>query len=232
MTGEQRGQDVPSVEQHAPHPGEVIQTDLVDEDALRLDPEHVCEVALEADRDVAQADRTMSRVEQRASDDADRIREVDDPRVAARQLADAVGDLQHDGNGSHRLREAARPGRLLADAAASERDRLVAEPRRLPADADLNEHEVRVLDGAVEVRRERQLPAPAGPVEHARSEPADDVEPLVVDVINASSSTSTALSPDTSSGVYVEPAPTTATFIPLPPSTSRPRRTPSARGRR
>ena len=38
---EQLGQDVAAVEEHAPHPREVVEPDLVDDDALRLDAEQV-----------------------------------------------------------------------------------------------------------------------------------------------------------------------------------------------
>ena len=62
---EQLGQDVAIVEEHAPNPREVVEPDLIDDDALRLDAEQVREVALEADRDVAEADRAMTGVEQR-----------------------------------------------------------------------------------------------------------------------------------------------------------------------
>ena len=160
----------------------MVEADLVDDHALRLHTEQVGDAALEADRNVAEADGAMAGIEQRPRDDPDGVREVDDPGVRAGELAHAVGDLQHHRHGAHRLREPAGAGRLLADAAAGERDRLIAQARRLPADADLHEHEVRAFDRTVEVGREREITAPAGAVEHARREPADDVEPLVVHV--------------------------------------------------
>ena len=111
------------------------------------------ELALKADRDVAEPDRAVAGVEQRAGDDPDRVREVDDPRVRRGALAHALGDLEHDGHRAHRLGEAAGAGRLLADAAARERHRLVREARRLAADADLDEHEVGAVDARGRGRR-------------------------------------------------------------------------------
>ena len=61
----------------------MVEAHLVDDDALRRDAEQRRETALEPDRDVAEADGAMPCVEQRARDDADRVREVDDPRVRA-----------------------------------------------------------------------------------------------------------------------------------------------------
>ena len=95
----------------------------------------------------------MAGVEQRARDDADRVREVDDPGASAPELANAVGDLEHDRHRAQRLGEPAGARRLLADAAAGERHRLVGEPRLLAADADLDEHEVGAVERAVEVAR-------------------------------------------------------------------------------
>ena len=112
--------------------------------------------ALEPDRDVAEPDRAVARIEERPRDDPDGVREVDDPGAVGRELARPVGDREDNGNRAQRLRQAARAGRLLADAAARERDRLVGEPRLLAADADLDEDEVGAVEGAVEVARERR----------------------------------------------------------------------------
>ena len=64
VLGEQARQHVLTVEQHAAYPGEVVEPDLVDDDAARLDPEPAREAALEADRDVAEADGAVAAVEQ------------------------------------------------------------------------------------------------------------------------------------------------------------------------
>ena len=62
----------------------------------------------------------VARVEQRARDDPDRIREVDDPGAVRGALAHALGDLEHDRHGAQRLREARRrrssPGRCSRSA--------------------------------------------------------------------------------------------------------------------
>ena len=75
----------------------MVETDLADGDALRRDAEQRGDPALEADRDVAEAAGAVAVVEQRAGDDADRVREVDDPRVRGGALAHALGDLEHTG---------------------------------------------------------------------------------------------------------------------------------------
>ena len=183
MVGQQVRQDVVAVEQQAPDPGQVVQPDLVDEHALGLDPEHARGGALDADRDVAQADGAVTRVEQAAGDDPDRVGEVDDPGVLGGQLAHALGDLEHDGDGAQRLAEPAGAGRLLADAAAGERDRLVGEAGLLAADAELDQDERSALERAVEVVGDRQRSLEAGGVEHPRGEAAHDLAPLRVDVL-------------------------------------------------
>ena len=149
----------------------------------RLDAEHAGGRALEPDRDVAEPDGAVARIEQRPRDDPDRVREVDDPGAVGRELARPVGDREHDGNRAQRLGEAARAGRLLADAAARERHRLVGEPRLLAADADLDEHEVGSVERSVEIVRQRQSAREPVPLEHPSGEPADDLEPLGVDVL-------------------------------------------------
>ena len=125
----------------------------------------------------------MPCVEQRARDDPDRIREVDDPGVVGRELADALGDAEHNGHRSHCLGESARAGRLLPDAATGQRHRLVREPRLLATDPDLDEDEVGAIDGAVEVVRDDELSLEAFPLEHASRKPADHLAPLGVDVL-------------------------------------------------
>ena len=125
----------------------------------------------------------MPCVEQRAGDDPDRVREVDDPRIGPGELADAVGDLEHDRDGAHRLRESARAGRLLADAAAGKRRGLVVQAGSLAADADLHEDEVGALDGGVELAAQREFAAKADAVEHPLGQPTDDLEPPSVDVV-------------------------------------------------
>ena len=62
------------------------------------------------------------------------------------------------------------------------RQRLVAEARGLAADAQLDEDEVGAVDGGVAIRRPDEPARPALPAEHPLGEPADDLEPLGVDV--------------------------------------------------
>ena len=179
MVRKELRQDVGAVEAHGADPCQVVQPDLVYIDAFRRDVELGRERALEADRDVAQADGAVAGVEQRSRDDPDRVGEVDDPRVRRR----ALGDLEHDGDGAHRLGEAPCARRLLTDAAAAKRHRLVAEPRRLAADTDLDEDEGGAVESAVEVRRPHEGAAVFLAREHALRQAADDLEPLRVDVV-------------------------------------------------
>ena len=131
----------------------MVQPDVLELDPLRRDAEPRREPPLEPDRDVAQPDRPMAVVEQRLADDPDRVREVDDPVVRRREPAGPLGDVEHDRHRPQRLREAARPGRLLADRAESRRKRLVDEAGRLAADAELDDHEVGAVERRVERRR-------------------------------------------------------------------------------
>lgn len=100
------------------------------------------EAALEADRHVAQPDALVPGLEQRPGDDADRVGEVDDPGVR-RGPSDPLGDVEHHRDRTHRLRQAARAGGLLAHAAALQRPRLVLVASGLAADPQLQQHRVR-----------------------------------------------------------------------------------------
>ena len=180
---EQVGKRLGAVDEHAPDPGEVVEADLVDEHAARLDLEQARDQPLDADRDVAEADRAVSGVEKRTRDDPDGVREVDDPGVRRGQLAHALRDLEHDRNGAHRLRESAGARRLLPDAAARERDRLVGEPGVLAADAQLENDERRAVDRRVEVVRDEERPLEPVALEHPARHRADDRAPLRVDVV-------------------------------------------------
>ena len=125
----------------------------------------------------------MAAVEQRAGDDADGVREVDDPGVRRSDRAHALGDLEHDRHGAHRLRKAARTGRLLTDAPARERRRLVAESRVLAADPNLDQDEVGGLDGGVEVSGHVEPALESLSREHPSRHAADHVAPGGVDVL-------------------------------------------------
>ena len=180
---EQDRQHVLAVQAHRAHPRQVVEADLVDDDPLGLDPEQPRERALEPDRDVAQADRAVAGVEQRAGDDPDRVREVDDPRAGRGPFPGACRDLEHDRHRAKRLGESPGSGRLLPDTAAREGHRLVPEPRGLAADPDLDQHEVGAVERPVEIAGPHEVAGEPLPREHPRRQRADDVEALRVDLV-------------------------------------------------
>ena len=161
----------------------MVQPDVVDEHALRLDLQEPRNLALHADRDVAEADRAVPRVEERAGHDPDRVRKVHDPGVRLREGLHLLRDLEHDRHGAHGLGESTGARRLLADASAGEGDRLVPQPRRLAADAQLEEDERRSVDRAVEVVGDDQRPAEPWPLEHPCRHLADHRAAFLVDVV-------------------------------------------------
>ena len=65
-------------------PGQVVEPDVLEPHLVGADAEPRGEPALEADGDVAQAERAVAFVEQGAGDDADRVGEVDDPGAGLR----------------------------------------------------------------------------------------------------------------------------------------------------
>ena len=125
----------------------------------------------------------MAPVEQRPRDDADGVREVDDPRVRRGERPNSLCDLEDDRHGPHRLREAASPGRLLPDATASERRRLVAQSRLLTADADLDQHVVGTLHGCVEVAGHLEPALESLTREHSSRHAPDDLAPVGIHVL-------------------------------------------------
>ena len=161
----------------------MIQPDLIDLHAARLDAEHPGEAPLPADRDIAETDRLMPVIEQRPCDDPNRIREVDDPGVVRRTFSYAVGDPEHDRNGAQGLAETTGAGRLLPDAAAGKWHGLIREASLLAADADLDQDEVGAVDSSVEVVGDLEPPFVPLPVEHALREPTDNFAPLRIDVL-------------------------------------------------
>ena len=82
---EQVRQHVLAVEQDAPHPREVVEPDLVDDDARGSTPSQSAKRRWKSDRDVAEADGAVAVVEQGARHDADGVREVDDPGFRRRE---------------------------------------------------------------------------------------------------------------------------------------------------
>ena len=151
---------------------------------LRLDAERLGEVALQADRHVAQADGPVALVQERLGDDADRIGEVDDPGAGRRATADQLGELQHDRHGPQRLGEAAGAGRLLADGAEPQGERLVEEPRVLSADAELDQDEIGAVDRA---SRDHRSGSGAPPIpsrwQHPPASPPTTSQAFGVDVV-------------------------------------------------
>ena len=135
------------------------------------------ELPLEADRDIAQADRAMPRVEQRAGDDADRVGEVDDPCGALRPLPGALGDVEDHRDGAQGLGQPARPGGLLADAAVLQRPRLVALPGRLPADPQLEQDRAGAVEALVQAGRPAHPSRVAERAHDPRRHRADHGEP-------------------------------------------------------
>ncbi len=147
---EQLGQPVGAVHEHPPDPGQMVQAGVVEADPVGLDAQPGCDPALEPDRDVAQAEGAVAGVEQGPSHDADRVGEVDDPRLRFGPLGDHVGDLQHDRHCAQRLGEAARAGGLLPEQPELAGQRLVHQPGLLAADAQLDEHGGRSVDGVLQ----------------------------------------------------------------------------------
>ena len=178
--------------------------------------------ALEPDGDIAQADRLVPGLEQRPGDDADGVGEVDDPRVRAARFCTRVGDVEDHGDRPQRLRQTAGAGGLLPDAAALERARSRRRAARgLSADAQLDEHGVGAGDAGVEVGVVVSSPGwpwrwsirrPSPPMSASRSSVGVDQDQLV-----DRERVRSLPMPSISSGVYVDPPPTTAIFILSPP---------------
>ncbi len=79
VRGQQVGQPVLAVHQHPALPGQVVEPDVVELDPVGRHAEQRGEQPLVTDRHVAQADGAVAGVQQGAGDDADGVREVDDP---------------------------------------------------------------------------------------------------------------------------------------------------------
>ena len=180
---EELGQDVAAVDDRRRHPGEVVEPDVPDLDALGVDAHPLGDRALEGDRHVAQPDGSISAINERLGHDPDRVGEVDDPGIRRAAAGRDVGQVEDDRYGAQRLGQAAGTGRLLADGAEADRDRLVQQPRRLPADAELDQHEAGAVDGSLDVGGERQSALEPEAGEHAAGHAADHGAALVIDVV-------------------------------------------------
>ena len=79
----------------------------------------------------------MAAVHESLGDDADRIGEVDDPRMRRGMLSNQLGELESDRYGPKRLGEPAGANRLLTDQVEASRQSLVAESGGLSPDSEL-----------------------------------------------------------------------------------------------
>ena len=189
-------------------------------------------VPLEADRHVAEADRAVAGVEQRARDDPDRVREVDDPRAGADRSA--TRSAMSSTTGTVRIALAKPPAPVVscpmqpqASGTVSSCSRAAWPPTRIWSST-------KSAPSTARSRSPVMVSSPANALRSSirRASPPTTSQPLGVDVVQHELvDAQRRRGPDTSSGVYVEPPPMTATFTPSPPSASRPRRTPSGRRR-
>jgi hypothetical protein len=145
--------------QNAPGPGEVVQPDVIEFDACRVYAEQGRRLTLIADCHVAQADRAVAVLQQRAGDDSDRIGEVDDPRAWCAVLGYPLGDVEYHRYRAQRLGEATGTGGFLTDAVALQRKGFVHSTRSLTADPKLDEDHAGALDPGINVVGPRQLGA-------------------------------------------------------------------------
>ncbi len=154
----------------------MVQPDVVELDPLALDGEQPRELALEADRDVAEPHRSVPLIQERLRHHAGRIREVDEPGARGATARGELGELEHHRHGAEPFREPSGTGRLLTDAPEPERDGLVDEPGLIATDAQLHDHEVGALERFVTVGGEREPAAPSHLREHPRGETPHDLE--------------------------------------------------------
>ncbi len=136
-SAEQLRQAIDAVDPDRPHPGQVVEPDV-----LELDPLRARRRSWAANRrwkPIATLHRPMravAGVEERLGDDPDRVREVDDPGAGRGPPGGLLGELEHDRDRPQRLGEAARarssPGRCSRSEAGSSR-RGAAPPGRRPA---------------------------------------------------------------------------------------------------
>ena len=160
----------------------MVQPDVLQLHPLRVDPESLGETALEADRDVAQADRADVAIQQRLGHQAGGVGEIDEPAPRRAPARGELGELEHDRDGPKRLREPARAGGLLPDASEARADRLVEQPSRLAADPELHDHERGAVDRLVAIVGQDRAAAEPRPVEHPAREAAHDLQPRGIDV--------------------------------------------------
>jgi hypothetical protein len=180
---EERGKHLVITYAHGADPREMVQAGVPELHFGWRDVEPTREQALEADRDIAQADRSVAAVEERARHDADRVREIDDPCVRGRPLSRFLGNVEHHRNSAQRFGEAARARRFLANTSAPQRHCLVEMARGLAANAQLDQHEVGAVERAREIRRRRKLARPSVAIEEPATETSDHFETTNVGIL-------------------------------------------------
>ena len=141
-------------------PAEMVEPDVLELQPIGVDAELRRHRSLQGDRDVAEAERPVTGIDERLGDDADRVREVDDPRSGRRMTPRQLGELEDHRHRPQRLGEAARAGRLLTDRAEPQGEGLVEQARGLSADPELDQDEVRAVDGGARVVGQRQAALP------------------------------------------------------------------------
>ena len=136
----------------------------------------------EVDRALAERDERHARVRRHGlREDVDRIGVVEDPRLRA-DVLDVGEDALHRVDGPQRHEEAARPLRLLADDAVLERDALVQHTRRKAARPIARKNRIAVGEARTSIGRGRDREVEAARLRHALRQPADQVEPVGVEV--------------------------------------------------
>ena len=134
----------------------------------------------------------------------------------------AVSSASSSTTGTVRSAFANPPGPVVSCPMQPNRSGMVSSWNRagLAAHPELHDHEVGALERLVAVAGEREVPRPAGPAHHPLRERADDRQALGIDVqqhqLVHGNRSPRVTNPSTSSGVYVLPPPTTATFTPMP----------------
>src|SRR5437879_6067511 len=94
-------------------PAEMIQAEVVEVTYVGPQIERLCDLAEEFSWRIADADDAGAHGPHGLRDDADGVREIDDPRVG-RQAGDVAGVAPYVRNGARRHREPCWPGRFLA----------------------------------------------------------------------------------------------------------------------
>ena len=180
---EQVGQAVHAVDTDRPLPAQVVQPDVLQLHAIRGDAETGGQPPLEGDRDVAQAERPMAVVDERLGDDADRVREVDDPGVLARR--DGRSARRGRGRrGTVRSALAKPPAPVVSWPMTPKRRGSVSSTSRAAWPPTRSWSSTKSAPSMAASRSPVRVsrPGPAQPIEHPLGEAADDLEPLRVDV--------------------------------------------------